>query len=74
MDIEDNHPLRQKVKCEHIIPCCTKCWKKCGCCQKRESRHDVQNNEIEVENFGLALRSTLLYKINPALKIPKSEK
>lgn len=25
MDIEDMHPLRKRVQCGHILPCCRKC-------------------------------------------------
>ena len=74
MDIEDNHPLRKRVKYEHIVPCCTRCCKSFGFCKRPETKRDVSGNVLPLNDFSLALRSTLLYNIDPKLKIPKAER
>lgn len=41
MDIQDNHPLRERVKCKHILPCCAPVFKLCKA-KKPNFRHALR--------------------------------
>ena len=54
MEIEDNHPLRKRVKYEHILPCCTRCCKPFGFCKTPQTKRDVSKNHIPLNDFKMA--------------------